>query len=63
MITLGCYIGSGTGIAHRAGVIDGNVEPTETRDNLIDEVFDLLFMRQIGAYKFGLSPEIAQFSG
>ncbi len=63
LIVLGVYICSGFGIAHGAGVIDGNVEATETSDDLVDEVFDFLFMPHVGAHKFGLSAEVAQFSG
>jgi hypothetical protein len=46
-----------------AGIIDGNVETTETSDGLVDETFDFVVMAHIGAYKFGLSAEVAQFSG
>ena len=62
-IVLGVYIGSRLGIADGASVIDGNVEATETSDGLVDEVLDFLFMPHIGAQKFGLSAELAQFSG
>src|SRR5271165_4731688 len=63
LIVLGGYIGSRTGSALGAGVIDSNVEATETGDGLVDEVLDFLFMPHIGAQKFGLSAELAQFSG
>jgi hypothetical protein len=63
LIVLGGYIGSRTGTAHGARVIDSNVEATETSDSLVDEVLDFLFMPHIGAQKFGLSAELAQFSG
>ena len=63
LITLGCYIGSRTESAHGASVNDGNVEATETSDDLVDEIFDFLFMPYIGTHEFGLSPEVAQFSG
>jgi hypothetical protein len=63
LIALGRYIGSRTGSAYSAGVIDGNVEATETSDDLVDEVPDFLLMAHIGAHKFGFSAEVAQFSG
>ncbi|HVH88098.1 MAG TPA: hypothetical protein VM912_15360 [Terriglobales bacterium] len=63
MIALGGYIGSRTGRADSTSVIDGNIEATETSDDLVDEVLDFLFMPHIGAHKFGLSAEVAQFSG
>lgn len=40
-----------------------NVQATETSNGLVDEVFDFVVMAHIGAYKFGLGPEVAQFSG
>jgi hypothetical protein len=52
-----------SGIAHGASVIDGNVEAAETSDDLVDEVFDFLFMPHISAQKFGFSAEFAQLSG
>jgi len=63
LIALGGYIGSRTGSADGASVIDSNVEATETSDDLVDEVFDFLFMPHVGAHKFGLSTKVAQFSG
>jgi len=63
LIVLGAYICGGFGIAHGASVIDGNVETSETSDDLVDEIFDFLFMPHVGAHKFGLSAEVAQFSG
>jgi hypothetical protein len=63
LIALGSHIASRTGIAHGASVIDGNVEATETSNGLVNEVFHFLFMPYIGAHKFGLSAEVAQFSG
>jgi hypothetical protein len=39
------------------------LEATETSDGLVDQVLDFLFMPHIGAHKFGLSAEFAQFSG
>jgi hypothetical protein len=56
-------IGSRTGSAHGASIIDGNVEAPETSDRPVHEVLDFLFMPHIGAVKFGLSAELAQFSG
>src|SRR6202049_38723 len=63
LIVLGGYVGSQTGSALGASVIDGNIEATETSDGLVDEVLDFLFMPHIGAVKFGLSAELAQFTG
>ena len=63
VIALGGNIGSRTGSAHCAGVIDGNIEAAETIDDLVDEVLDFLFMPNVGAHKFGLSAERAKFSG
>src|SRR5712692_3561133 len=63
LIVLGGYIGSRTGSALGASIIDGNVEATETSDDLVDEVLDFLFMPHVGAHKFGLSAKVAQFSG
>ena len=62
LIALGGYIGNRTGSADGASVIDGNVEAAETSDDLVDEVLDFLFMPHVGAHKFGLSAEVAQFS-
>jgi hypothetical protein len=39
------------------------LEATETSDGLVDQVLDFLFIPHIGAHKFGLSAEFAQFSG
>ena len=63
LIALGGYIRSRTGSAHGAGIIDGNVEATETSNDLVDETLDFLFMPHVGAHKFGLSAEVAQFNG
>ena len=63
LIVLGGYIGSRAGSALGASVIDGNLEATETSDGLVDEVLDFLFMPHIGAVKFGLRAELAQFTG
>jgi hypothetical protein len=63
MISFGCYIGSGAGIAHRAGVIEDDVQATETSNSLVNGVFDFVIIAHIGAYKFGLGSEVAQFSG
>ena len=63
LIALGGYIGSRPRIPHSASVIDGNVEATETSDDLIDEVLNFVFVLHIGAHKFGVSAEVAQFSG
>src|SRR4029077_21095358 len=57
LIALGGYIGSRTGSADGARVIDGNIESTETSDDLVDEVLDFLLMPHVGAHKFGLSAE------
>ena len=46
-----------------ACVIDGNIEATETSHGPVDEVFDFVFVAHIGAYKIGLSTEVAQCSG
>src|SRR6266436_1304719 len=62
-VVLGVRICSGLGIAHGAGVIDGNVEASETSDDLVNEVFDFLFMPHIGTHKFGFSAEFAKLSG
>src|SRR5712692_7061015 len=51
LIALGGYIGSRTRVAHCAGVVDGNVEATETSDDLFDEVLDFFFMPHVGAHK------------
>jgi hypothetical protein len=61
LIALGGYIGSRTRIAHGAGVIDGNVEASETSDDLVDEVLDFIFMPNIRADEFGVSTEVAKF--
>src|SRR6266852_1899297 len=63
LIALRGYIANRTWSALGASIIDGNVEATETSNGLVDEVFDFVFVAHIGAYKFGLSPEVAQFSG
>jgi hypothetical protein len=63
LIAIGGYIRSRTGIAHGASIVDGDVEAAETSDGLLDEVLDILFMPNIGAVKFGLSAELAQFTG
>jgi hypothetical protein len=63
LIALGGYIGRRTGSSDGASVIDGNVEPTETTDDLVDEGLDFLFMPHVGAHKFGLNAELAQFLG
>jgi hypothetical protein len=63
LIALGGYIGSRTRIAHGAGVIDGNVEASETSDDLVDEVLDFIFMPNIRADEFGVSTEVAKFGG
>src|SRR5205807_10277584 len=57
LIALRGYIGSRTGRADGASVIDGDVEATETSDDLVDEGLDFLFMPHVGAHKFGLSAE------
>jgi len=33
----------------------------KTSDGLVDEILDFLFMAHIGAHKFGLRAELAQF--
>ena len=63
LIALRGNIGSRTGSAHSASIVDGNVEATKTSDGLVDEVLDFLFMPHIGVHKFGLGPEFAQFLG
>src|SRR5882724_9962824 len=63
LIALRGYIGSRTGSADGASVIDGNIEASETSDDLVHEVLDFLFMPHVGAHKFGLSAEVAQFFG
>jgi hypothetical protein len=62
-VVLGVGICDGLGIADGAGVIDGNVQAAETGNDLVDEVFNFLFIPHVGAQKFGLSSEGAQFSG
>src|ERR1700733_7496423 len=37
LISFGGYIGSGTGIAHCASIIDGNVQTTETSNGFVNE--------------------------
>jgi hypothetical protein len=63
LIALGGYVGSRTGSADGASVIDGNIEATETSDDLVDEVLDFLFMPHVGEHKFGLRAEVAQLLG
>ena len=62
LIALGGYVGSRTGSAYGASVIDGNVEAAEASDGLVNKVLDFLFMPHIGAHKLGFSAEVAQFS-
>jgi len=63
LIALGGNIGSRPGVPTVPSVIDGNIESTETSDDLVDKGLDFLFMPHVGAHKFGLSAELSQFLG
>src|SRR4029077_2974294 len=63
LIAFGGHIGGRPGIPHSASLIDGNVEATETSDDLVDKVLDLVFVPHIDAHKFAVSAEVAEFTG
>jgi hypothetical protein len=54
-------IGHDARLALGAGIVDGNVEPSEFCDSLVDEVADLFVAAHVGANEFSLSTERTEF--
>ena len=58
---LGSGVLDGAELAFEAGVVHGNVKPTELCDRCVDEVADFVFLRDIGLYELCLRAERSQF--
>src|SRR5271170_1907431 len=62
LIVLNGYISSRADNTFCASVIDGNIEASETRDSLVDQILDVVFVTHIRADKFRFRSGGAQFS-
>ena len=52
---------AGTRLALGAGGVDGDIEPAEALDGLVDQRADIILMTDIGANEFGFRACGAQF--
>src|SRR5258708_27639244 len=61
-VALGSLLRDRTRLALGSGVVDGDVDATEARDGLIDQVSYVVFVAHIGIHVFRLRVESAEFS-